>query len=121
MDREPYSVPSLQRDRCAPRPVKRLALLIEARGGPGCDAPGVLAVAARADGVLVDLEVANVGPDALPLVTLQRVKPRDDVGPCSERDDVWGEDGPGRRVVDVRAVPPQAMKPVAHSHVSISG
>ena len=73
MDREPYSVPSLQRDRCAARPVKGPTLLIEARGGPGCDAPGVLAVAAGVDGVLVDLEVSDVGPDALPLVALQRV------------------------------------------------
>ena len=73
MDREPYSLRSLQRDRCTPRPVKGLTRLIEARGGPGCNAPGVLGVATRPDGVLVDLEVADVGPDALPLVALQRV------------------------------------------------
>ena len=116
---EPCAIPPLQGYGRASWPQKRLTLLIEARGCPGGNAPGVTVVSTRADAVQIKPEIPDVRPYPLPLVLLDGIQPGDYVSIRAENDNVRGENCLRREVVDGRAITTQPLEPLTDRGVGV--
>ncbi len=103
---------TLQRNRSSARPVERIAIFAEPRRGPRSDSPCRITVASAPDRIEVNDKVCDVGPDALPLVRLQRLESNNDVSLCAERGNVVGENAPARFVVNRCACRAQPGEPL---------
>ena len=112
MNSEPCAIPPLQGYGRASWPQKRLTLLIEARGCPGGDAPGMTVVSTRADTVQIKPEIPDVRPYPLPLVLLDGIQPGVYKSLRAENDNVRGKNRMRREVVDGRAISTQPLEPL---------